>query len=160
VLYLDAHFLQGMIILSRRLCQSRSTTLKRRSHLDVLTDEQNPSLKCGWRSSLNFPPNRPKLLPLESSRLTRNGNISRLKHFSPRTSRRDHQEQCYHLLVLRGRVLNPQSYHSAFRISSTRHLDSRMYCWPALRVRFRLAQNFSGHWSNVALPAENIMDEV
>ena len=107
-----------------------------------------------------FPPNRPKLLPSESSRLTRNGNISRLKHFSPRTSRRDHQEQCYHLLVLRGRVLNPQSYHSAFRISSTRHLDSRMYCWPALRVRFRLAQNFSGHWSNVALPAENIMDEV
>jgi hypothetical protein len=54
VLYLDAQFLQGMIILRRRLCLSRSTTLQRRSHLDVLTDEQNPSLKCGWRSSLNL----------------------------------------------------------------------------------------------------------
>ncbi len=46
------------------------------------------------------------------------------------------------------------------RISSTGHLDSRMYCWPALCVRFRLAQNFSGHLSNVAFAAEDIVDEV
>jgi hypothetical protein len=35
-----------------------------------------------------------------------------------------------------------------------------MDCRPTLRIRFGLAQNFPGHGSNVALTAENIVEEV
>ena len=31
---------------------------------------------------------------------------------------------------------------------------------PALRIRFRLAQNFPGHGRNVALTAQNVVEEI
>jgi hypothetical protein len=49
----------------------------------------------------------------------------------------------------------PAHGSAAFRMS-----DSRMDCRPALCIRFRLAQNLPGHWGNVALTAENIVEEV
>jgi hypothetical protein len=37
---------------------------------------------------------------------------------------------------------------------------SRMDCRPALRIGFRLAQNFPGHGGDVTLTAKNIVDKV
>jgi hypothetical protein len=89
VLYLDAQFLQGMIILRRRLCLSRSTTLQRRSHLDVLTDEQNPFAQVRLEILAQFGPQTGQSCSRRSPRvLPGTGNISRLKFSAAHDSAR------------------------------------------------------------------------
>jgi hypothetical protein len=62
--------------------------------------------------------------------------------------------------------LTVSKLHRGFEFSNTfgpwmcRMSDPGVDGRPALRIRFRLAQNFSGHGGNVTLAAQNVVEEV